>query len=117
MSDDWKSKASCRGHSDLFFAPYAERPEARVKREERARQVCATCPVSGPCRLEARDGREHGLWSSENEYQRAALGFAPFGHFAGCRVLARDLGVSITTLPLLQPGDGRLERASVDAWG
>ena len=29
----WMEVAKCTGKSDLFFAPFAERPEARVRRE------------------------------------------------------------------------------------
>ena len=32
----WMEAAKCTGKSDLFFAPFAERPEARVRREAKA---------------------------------------------------------------------------------
>ena len=33
---EWMRGAACAGDSDLFFAPFAERPEARVRPEARA---------------------------------------------------------------------------------
>ena len=38
---NWVDDALCGGHSDQFFAPFAERPEARVRREARAAELCA----------------------------------------------------------------------------
>ena len=46
----WMGKGACAGDSDLFFAPFAERPEARVRREGKARVICETCNVISPCR-------------------------------------------------------------------
>ena len=39
----WMSAAPCSGKSELFFAPFAERPEARVRREAKARGICQGC--------------------------------------------------------------------------
>ncbi|HBM56840.1 MAG TPA: WhiB family transcriptional regulator, partial [Acidimicrobiaceae bacterium] len=53
LADDrmiWVDEAACRGESDLFFAPFAERPEARVRREAKADELCKACPVAGPCK-------------------------------------------------------------------
>jgi len=60
--------AACRGHPDLFFAPHAERPQARVRREARARRLCGACPVAAPC-------REYGFWGGESEEERHRAGF------------------------------------------
>jgi WhiB family redox-sensing transcriptional regulator len=67
--------AGCRGHPDLFFAPHAERPQARVRRETHARRLCSACPVAGPCKEFARRNREYGFWGGESEEERAAAGY------------------------------------------
>ena len=80
--DAWTADAACKGRSELFFAPRAERPQARARREARARRLCATCPVQQPCREFARSNREYGLWGGESEDERHRLGFtvaAPIG--------------------------------------
>jgi WhiB family redox-sensing transcriptional regulator len=68
---DWMPHGSCRGKSELFFAPFAERPEARVRREAQARTICQGCTVMMPCRSYARDSRELGFWGGESEAERA----------------------------------------------
>jgi WhiB family transcriptional regulator, redox-sensing transcriptional regulator len=72
---DWMLAAMCRGHPELFFAPRAARPQARVRREARARRLCAMCPVAAPCREYARDNREYGFWGGESEEERHRAGF------------------------------------------
>ena len=57
----WVEGVLCQGKSDLFFAPFAERPEARVRREARAAQICAACPAMESCKQHARDHRELGF--------------------------------------------------------
>ncbi len=89
----------CRGHTDLFFAPAGERPEARMARETIARAFCAACRVELACRTWARENREHGFWGGESEEERAAAGFRvdlPVGRLAlyprgeGQPVMPRD---------------------------
>ncbi len=65
----------CRGQTEMFFPPRAERPQARVRREARARQLCARCPVLLECRWYARAHREYGFWGGESEEERAAAGY------------------------------------------
>ena len=72
---DWQSKAACMGKAHLFFAPLAERPQARVRRETKAAALCAVCPGRLPCRDWARDRREFGYWGGENEEERTRAGF------------------------------------------
>jgi WhiB family redox-sensing transcriptional regulator len=79
---EWVDDAACRGQADLFFAPRAERPQARVRREARARRLCAACPVAAPCREFARAHREYGFWGGESEDERHRAGYtlpAPIG--------------------------------------
>lgn len=71
----WQSAALCAGQTDLFFAPPGERPEARARREAKARQLCLVCPVLDPCRVWARQNREYGFWGGESEEDRAAAGY------------------------------------------
>ncbi|MDJ0770019.1 MAG: WhiB family transcriptional regulator [Ilumatobacter sp.] len=88
---DWQDYAMCKGRTELFFAPKAERPQARERREARAAKLCAACPVTGPCREFARNGREYGFWAGENEEDRHLLGFtvsAPIG------IRARNAGAA-----------------------
>ena len=79
---DWKQQAACRGRLELFFAKKAERPEARARREAKARRLCDECPVFVECRTTARTNREYGYWAGESEEERHLLGFtvtAPIG--------------------------------------
>lgn len=79
---DWRDHAMCKGRTELFFAKNAERPQARDRREARARQLCTACPVQTICRTWARDHHEYGYWGGENEETRHLLGFtisAPIG--------------------------------------
>ena len=79
---DWKLQAACRGQIELFFARKAERPQARERREAKAKKMCGVCPVSTECRTTARENREYGYWAGESEEDRHLLGFrvtAPIG--------------------------------------
>ncbi len=62
--------ASCKGLTDIFFGKYAERPQATVRREARAKSICDKCPVFDRCREYARANLEVGYWAGENEYDR-----------------------------------------------
>jgi len=42
---DWTQFANCKGKTKLFFAPKAERPQARERREAKAKSLCAGCTV------------------------------------------------------------------------
>lgn len=78
----WARYANCKGKTRLFFAPKAERPEARARREAKARTLCDACLVREPCRQFARENHEYGLWGGENEEERHRAGFtiaAPIG--------------------------------------
>jgi WhiB family redox-sensing transcriptional regulator len=87
---DWMPSGQCRGKSDLFFAPFAERPEARVRREAQARTICQGCAVMIPCRSYARENRELGFWGGESEAERATAGFAPTTPIIGRRRVAES---------------------------
>jgi WhiB family redox-sensing transcriptional regulator len=76
VQQGWMAEGACRGKSELFFAPHAERPQARVRREALARQVCVQCPVYSPCRSYARVHREYGFWGGESEEDRSNAGYS-----------------------------------------
>ena len=81
-ADEWKLEAECKGRTNLFFAPKAERPQARERREAKARRLCLRCPVRARCQEFAREHREYGFWGGENEEERHLAGFtvsAPIG--------------------------------------
>ena len=79
---NWMDHAVCKGKTNLFFPPKAERPQARVRREAQARLLCRTCPVNDKCQVFARDNREYGFWGGESEEERHLAGYtvaAPIG--------------------------------------
>jgi WhiB family redox-sensing transcriptional regulator len=79
---DWTQFANCKGKTHLYFAPKAERPQARARREAKARSLCDNCIVKQTCREFARINREYGLWGGESEEERHLAGFtiaAPIG--------------------------------------
>ena len=75
FSITWMADAICRGRSELFFPRFAERPQARVKREQIAARLCSVCPVREQCQEYARQNREYGFWGGENELERHNAGF------------------------------------------
>jgi WhiB family redox-sensing transcriptional regulator len=83
LTDDrWMNDAACKGLTHLFFAPPAERPQARDRRESRASQVCASCSVHRTCQQFARTNHEYGFWGGESEDERHTAGYrliAPIG--------------------------------------
>ncbi len=79
---DWRDLAVCGGQTPLFFARKAERPEARARREQKARRLCNSCPVQLQCRDYARENRLYGFWGGESEEERHRAGYtltAPIG--------------------------------------
>ena len=86
----WQEYAACKGRLELFFGKVAERPQARERREAKARTLCDTCVVRQPCRGFARDNLEYGFWGGENEEDRYLAGYQVTAAI-GVRVrLARD---------------------------
>ena len=86
----WMTGAPCSGKSDLFFAPFAERPEARVRREAKARKVCEGCASLEMCRTYARTNRELGFWGGESESERSDAGFPPTTPIIGRKRVAEE---------------------------
>ncbi len=72
----WEEKAACKGpQMKVFFPPgHVERKDEREAREQRAKAICAVCPVRRPCLDYALQIREpHGIWGGLNELERKAL--------------------------------------------
>ncbi len=99
QSQEWRDQANCKGQLHLFFAKRAERPQARFRREAKAKKLCDACPVVEPCREFARSNREYGYWAGESEEDRHLLGFtvaAPIGIRARqAREAARQGGAAL----------------------
>ena len=71
VQQTWMVDAACAGCIELFFPPAGEREGARLRREDKAGAVCATCPVLEQCRSYARRSGELGFWGGENDETRA----------------------------------------------
>ena len=89
-STAWMNDPACSGRGDLFIAPFAERPEARVRRETAAERICNSCVSLSECRDYARKNRELGFWGDESESERAAAGFAPTTPIIGRKRVAEQ---------------------------
>jgi WhiB family transcriptional regulator, redox-sensing transcriptional regulator len=67
LSQDWAAQAACRyTKPDELFVRGAE--------QNRAKQVCSSCPVRVACLAEALDNEiEWGVWGGMTERERRAL--------------------------------------------
>ena len=72
---DWQLRAACRDlDSAVFFHPERERGPAKTHRDQRAKQVCAPCPVIEDCRRYALQVQEpYGVWGGLTVDERAAI--------------------------------------------
>lgn len=72
---DWQMRAACRGiDTGNFYHPENERGPSRVKREQRAKQICDHCPVVENCLRWALAAREpYGVWGGLSVEEREAL--------------------------------------------
>lgn len=76
VDEAWQVKAACRGpQAAVFFPPsHFERKSEKLRREEQAKGICATCPVRQPCLEYAIRIREpHGIWGGLSESERRTL--------------------------------------------
>ena len=74
--EDWQVRAACRGPQAVVFFPpsHFERKDEKLEREQRAKEICKTCPVREPCLAYALRIREpHGIWGGLNEIERRQL--------------------------------------------
>ena len=72
---DWQLSAACRGlDTASFYHPENERGPSRMRREMRAKAVCANCPVIQNCLRWALAAREpYGVWGGLSVEEREAL--------------------------------------------
>lgn len=72
---DWQLDAACRGlDSEVFFHPEGQRGSARTRREDKAKAICAACPVMQQCREHALKVREpYGVWGGLTEDERESI--------------------------------------------
>jgi len=71
--------AACRGEQRAWFFPPAslERKDERLRREARAKAVCADCAVRATCLDWALANHEaFGIWGGLNEAERRVMGAA-----------------------------------------
>ena len=68
----WQDQAACRAEqSELFFPARSERASVRTRRENRAKAICAPCPVLQECREHALRVQEPaGIWGGLTEDER-----------------------------------------------
>jgi WhiB family redox-sensing transcriptional regulator len=92
---DWQLQARCRMvDPELFFHPDRERSDARQRRERRAKQVCASCPVKARCAEFALRARvRYGTWGGVSEGERKL-------------VLDRIEGIRRPSTTVVQPNRG-----------
>lgn len=69
---DWQYRGSCRRlPPEVFFPEDSGRTGLRA-REERAKEICRSCPVLTACRSHALAVREtHGVWGAMSARDRA----------------------------------------------
>lgn len=70
----WQDAAECRGEDlILFYGVDGERGPEREIREQRAKKICAKCPVRAECLDYATSRPEKaGVWGGLGEDERAA---------------------------------------------
>lgn len=73
LSDEWWNAAACRNaEPDLFF-PISATPASRAV-VQRAKRVCASCPVAAQCLNYALHHRqEQGIWGGLTDEERRLL--------------------------------------------
>ena len=103
----WMEAAKCTGKSDLFFAPFAERPEARVRREAKARAICEAARPSRCANLRTHQP-ELGFWGGESESERSDAGFPPTTPIIGRKRVAEERARSAMAQASYTSQDGRV---------
>jgi WhiB family transcriptional regulator, redox-sensing transcriptional regulator len=77
--EHWRFRAACQGERGALFYPplRPEKKAVRNAREQRAKQVCATCDVRAECLDQAvRNGERYGVWGGLTDVERRKLGLA-----------------------------------------
>jgi WhiB family redox-sensing transcriptional regulator len=64
----WMADGNCRLHPPATFFP------SDGVGVDRARKICATCPVKDPCLTYALENRiDHGVWGGTSERERRRI--------------------------------------------
>lgn len=64
----WMARGNCRDHPPTTFFP------SDGVGVDRARKICATCPVTEPCLEYALEQRiDHGVWGGTSERERRRI--------------------------------------------
>ncbi|MGH3921683.1 MAG: WhiB family transcriptional regulator [Pseudonocardiaceae bacterium] len=72
MAVRWRDRAACRDMDSELFFPIGTTGPA-LDQAERAKAVCAGCPVSSQCLEFAMSTGQNGVWGGLTEDERRAL--------------------------------------------
>ena len=71
LAAGWRNRAACLGYPNSLFFPTTDSPDSSV---ERAKAVCAICPVSEKCLQYALETNQRsGIWGGTTEDERRSL--------------------------------------------
>lgn len=69
---DWRARAACSGYPNTLFFPTSEVADDGVV--ERAKAICAACPVIEDCLEYALETNQRaGIWGGTSEQERKSL--------------------------------------------
>ena len=109
--EDWAADAACKGETpDALFVRGAE--------QNKAKQVCAGCPVRTECLAEALDNQiEWGVWGGMTERERRLLLRQRSDVTSWSSVLVGDRGGQVATVADKRVPTRRNESRSVTSVG
>lgn len=69
----WRDSAACRGEDPDLWFPIG-RSDEFAPEIEKAKKICAVCPVRSDCLQDALDvPHKYGIWGGTDEWERATL--------------------------------------------
>lgn len=72
MVVDWRAQAACSGYPNTLFFPTSDVAEDAIV--EKAKAVCAVCPVIEDCLEYALETNQRaGIWGGTSEQERKSL--------------------------------------------
>jgi WhiB family redox-sensing transcriptional regulator len=70
---NWREEAACLHQDPEIFFPVGT-SRAAVRQTNRAKRLCAECPVSAAClRWAVEEGVDHGVWGGLTEDERRRI--------------------------------------------
>lgn len=101
---EWQGRGLCLSADNAdFFHPQNERGLARVRRDRRAKTICAACPVRLECADYAIRAHEpYGIWGGlteeerEDIYARLPIESYPTARGEGARAAAVEIAAAIS---------------------